>query len=139
MDTSGNLGRMRKDEYLCSKCKRSKPHNEFHETSGADRNRQVASQCKMCRSAAYFEKRYPGNRCAQCLFCRPKLNANKICPKCNEATGLRQCQGPCGEILPRILSFYGRKRICKDCLSDSLHSGLGSDTDVGSDPTDGSA
>ena len=49
-----------------------------------------------------------------CKVHRP-LNANGICGKCNERQALRECNR-CHEILPIFLSFYGRKKTCKECL-----------------------
>src|SRR6266436_5030484 len=106
---------MLKEEYKCAKCKLVKIRSEFHETKiRPDRNRPVTSRCKKCRSDAYFSKKAPGQTCIQCL--RPRrLDKNRICKKCNEDTGLRQCRGVCGEILPLYLQFYSKRTVCIEC------------------------
>lgn len=99
--------------YYCSKCERHKPRNAFHEANANDRQREVTSQCRDCRSGTYFERRYPGSICAQCLQHRP-LDRNRICSACNGETGLRQCK-VCRDLLPLYLLFYTGRRACKNC------------------------
>jgi len=97
---------------MCSSCRDPKPRDEFHESVSEDRTRKVTSQCRECRSRSYFSKRYD-TICDQCLQHRP-LNKNRICSKCNEDSGLRQCRG-CDELLPVLLQFEGIRKICKPC------------------------
>jgi hypothetical protein len=102
--------------YTCSKCGHEKPRRDFHETTQGDRKRPVKAACKSCRSEGdYFGRRYK-TRCRTCHRFRA-LNKNGNCVRCNEAQMVRQCNGPCGELLPVLLGFCGRKRTCKHCLA----------------------
>jgi ribosomal protein L40E len=49
-----------------------------------------------------------------CMRHRP-LDKNQVCRDCNDESGLRQCHGPCGEILPLFLKFEDKRMICRDC------------------------
>lgn len=99
--------------YLCSGCGFPKIRGEFHEAHYTDRKRVVTSRCRTCRSGDYFKGRYK-TVCLQCQQPRP-LNQNKVCKHCNEDSGLRECRGACGEILPAALSFDGKRTTCKSC------------------------
>lgn len=112
--------------YRCSGCDQLKPRSDFHEAAARDRTRDVYSRCKECRRERYFSKRY-ATVCIQCLKHRP-LNKNSICPDCNDESGLRECRGPCGLLLPLFLEFYGSRRTCKKC---SLVSRRGREFDLG--------
>ncbi len=100
--------------FSCSKCLKDKPRSAFHEAAADDRQREVTSQCRDCRSEKYFERRYPDTVCGQCLKHRP-LDKNKICSQCNEDTGLRECKGECGELLSVFLAFYDKRKVCNSC------------------------
>lgn len=102
--------------FWCSKCRTKKPRNQFHEAKATDRKRPVTSQCRECRSEAWHERRYPDTICAQCLKHRA-LDKNRICGVCNEESALRQCRGPCREILPLYLKFEEKRLVCRDCWS----------------------
>jgi len=99
--------------FTCSGCNLPKPRGQFHEAHYSDRKRPVTSRCQECRSEDYFTKRYK-TVCAQCGRHRP-LNQNFVCKHCNEDTGLRECSGPCGALLPALLSFDGKRTTCKSC------------------------
>lgn len=104
--------------YRCSKCNAQKSRSGFHEAKPSPkRRREVTSRCKTCRSEARYEILYPDTICMQCERHRP-LDRNRICQPCNEESGLRQCRGPCGEVLPMYLKFYGHRQICKDCVTE---------------------
>jgi hypothetical protein len=101
--------------YACSKCGATKPRNDFHEAQERDRDRPVTSQCKECRSEAYYQKRYPDSVCSQCSKHR-QLDRNGQCGDCNAAAGLRECN-ECKELLPIPLAYYeGKRDRCKVCL-----------------------
>lgn len=102
--------------YKCSLCGQEKERQDFHESKASDRNREVTSQCKECRKESYYNQRYK-EVCSCCLKHRP-LDKNSVCRKCNAESGLRQCKGKCGRILPLFLYYYGRSCICKDCLKE---------------------
>lgn len=36
--------------------------------------------------------------------------------------GLKQCSGPCGELLPLLISFYAHGSWCKSCYRDYYQS-----------------
>lgn len=99
--------------YVCSGCKNSKPRGEFHEAHYTDRSRVVTSRCRDCRSEDYFTDRYK-TVCGQCRRHRP-LDQNRVCKKCNEDSGLRECRGPCESMLVALLSFDGKRTTCKAC------------------------
>lgn len=100
-------------KYACSSCGKDGDRGDFHEAHYRDRQREVTSQCRLCRSNGYFRSRYK-TICLQCQQPRP-LNQNKVCKHCNEDSGLRECRGSCGEILPAALSFDGKRTTCKAC------------------------
>jgi len=99
--------------YLCSGCENPLPRGDFHEAHYTDRKRPVTSRCRTCRSEDYFTDRYK-TICGQCRRHRP-LNQNRVCKQCNEDSGLRECRGVCGSILPALLSFDGKRTTCKSC------------------------
>ncbi len=99
--------------FKCSGCELPRPRGEFHEAHYSDRKRPVTSRCQTCRSEDYFTKRYK-TVCVQCTRHRP-LDDNRVCKKCNEESALRQCRGPCNQILPSFLSFDGKRTTCKTC------------------------
>lgn len=100
-------------EFQCSSCIRMLPRADFHETAAHDRLRVVTSQCRDCRSDAYYKRRYPDSKCDQCLKHRP-VNSNKICKGCNEDSGIRECRG-CRQVKSALLEFYGEKTVCRQC------------------------
>ena len=100
-------------KFICSGCKDPLNRGDFHEARYTDRNRPVTSRCRMCRSNDYFRSRYK-TICLQCRQPRP-LNQNKVCKGCNEDSGLRECRGECGSLLPAALSFDGKRTTCKAC------------------------
>lgn len=118
LETQPNLIGMdeQKETYECSKCGRTLGRFGFHETRTNDRVRPVTSQCKECRSESYFEKKY-STICNCCLKHR-QIDSNGMCRKCNEESGLRQCYAGCGRVLPLFLYFFGRSRVCKDCVKN---------------------
>jgi hypothetical protein len=99
--------------FRCSECGDDKERVNFHEEKRDDRKRQVTSRCAECRSDAYFAAKYPDTICIQCLKHRP-LDSNQICPRCNDASGKRQCR-VCCVLKLKFFEFYGNRRICKDC------------------------
>jgi hypothetical protein len=100
--------------FKCSGCDRDDlPRGAFHEAHYTDRKRVVTSRCRLCRSEDYFTDRYE-TVCGQCRRHRP-LNQNHVCKQCNEDSGLRECRGTCGSILPALLSFDGKRTTCKSC------------------------
>ena len=98
--------------FVCSGCGEPKPRGEFHEAHYRDRKREVTSRCRACRSEDYFSKRYE-TICAQCMRHRP-LDSNGICKRCNEETGMRECNG-CREILLLFVEFRGARKTCEKC------------------------
>lgn len=78
----------------------------------SDRVREITSQCRLCRSEAYFAKRYP-KTCAICDKHR-RLAQNKACDVCNDLDGLRECRR-CRDLLPVKLKFHGDRKRCSDC------------------------
>lgn len=102
-----------RQQFKCSGCPIPKTRGEFHEAHYSDRTRPVTSRCRSCRSEDYFTNRYK-TVCAQCGKHRP-LNQNHVCKRCNEDSGLRECGGPCGALLPALLSFDGKRTTCKSC------------------------
>lgn len=102
------------ERYDCSKCGATKTRNDFHEAQERDRDRPVTSQCKECRSEAYYRKRYK----SPCSLCKKhrQIDQNGQCKECNGKSGLRECN-ECKELLPIPLAFYdGKKDRCKTCL-----------------------
>lgn len=106
---------MDEQKFRCSDCGDDKVRVDFHEERRDDRKRAVTSRCRQCRSDAYFAERYP-EICIQCLKHRP-IDSNKICPRCNDERGFRQCR-ICGDLKLKFFEFYGTRRICKDCFRD---------------------
>jgi hypothetical protein len=100
-------------KYVCSGCKNPLNRGDFHEAHYTDRKRPVTSRCRLCRSDDYFASRYK-TICAQCRKPRP-LNQNRVCKRCNEDSALRECRGPCGALLPALISFDGKRTTCKSC------------------------
>lgn len=100
-------------KYKCSGCENPKIRGDFHEAHYTDRERPVTSRCRECRSEDYFTARYK-TVCGQCQRHRP-LNNNRVCKRCNEDSGLRECRGTCGSLLPALLSFDGKRTTCKTC------------------------
>jgi hypothetical protein len=100
-------------KYMCSGCENPKVRGDFHEAHYTDRERPVTSRCRECRSEDYFKSRYK-TVCAQCRRHRP-LDQNRVCKKCNEESALRECRGPCGSLLPALISFDGKRTTCKSC------------------------
>lgn len=111
--------------YTCSRCNDDKPSRDFHEAKPSDRKRSVTSRCKECRREARYERLFE-TVCAQCLRHRA-LDKNKVCKKCNADSGLRQCRGPCVELLALYMEFDGRRTTCKTCRNNLRRgsSGLG--------------
>jgi len=103
------------ETWTCSSCKRVKGRSDFHEKMVEDRLRPVASSCKQCRKEKRAAAIYP--QCTKCSQ-HKKVNSNKICTKCNEADGIRECSN-CGDILPITIGFYGVKKVCRFCIKEA--------------------
>ena len=101
--------------FRCSGCGIVAPRETFHESPCEDRVRPVTSQCRSCRSGAYYARKYPNSTCTSCSQNR-RLDKNGVCPRCNEDAGLKQCKR-CGDLLPLAWSFYAERKVCKLCLA----------------------
>lgn len=105
---------MSDEPYLCAgPCGRIRGREDFHEFK-RDRKKQVTARCKECRSEDYYTARYPDTVCGSCVKHRP-LDSDGVCARCHEAMGLRECRGPCQGLLPALMMFYGRSKVCRDC------------------------
>lgn len=105
------------ETWECAGCLHQLPRNAYHEFKSPDRSRPVTSRCRECRREDYFRTRYPETVCGSCKKHRP-LNLNKVCARCNDEMGLRECLEPDhvgARLLPLYLSFYNRERTCKVC------------------------
>ena len=101
----------------CGACGLNKDENEFY-ANNSPKSRGTTYKCKTCSSAYAnawaLSKKYP-TPCTRCRKHR-RLDSNLTCGPCNRAEGLQQCRGPCGALLPLLLSFpSGRNRWCKEC------------------------
>lgn len=105
--------------YECTFCGRLLDESEFDRNEGLDRKRPVYSHCKQCRKRKYQRARYQ-EPCIQC-YQYTKVASNRLCSKCNEEKGLKECR-KCGELLPIPLSFYKTRATCKTCLKTSSSS-----------------
>jgi hypothetical protein len=102
------------DEFLCSgPCGTRKPRSEFTQLNDPTRQRPVHSHCMECRREDYYRLRYD-TVCGCCTRHRP-IEADGLCKGCLEELGLRLCRR-CQKILPNLLSFYGKRRKCKECM-----------------------
>jgi hypothetical protein len=68
--------------------------------------------CAECRSANYYERRYP-EWCERCGLPR-KLDRNGRCVECNDETGIRWCR-TCERFLLSEVHFHGVRRECAEC------------------------
>jgi hypothetical protein len=105
------------DQYACSCCGQKKSRGAFHEMRSGDRQREVTSRCRRCRSLGrtneYGRLKFP-EACGECGWHR-RLAINGVCSACNAAQGLKQCRGECGELLLAALSFYPGRATCVKC------------------------
>ncbi len=105
---------MDEPEYECSGGCGLLPRSAFHEFKSRP-GRPVTSRCRACRREDGYKERYPDQICGCCMKHRP-LDGDGVCMACHEELGLRECKGRCNRLLPNLLLFYGKRRVCKDCL-----------------------